>query len=88
MIFSIFNILQDKNPKSIGNSTPLHQAALNGHLDVCELICNNVQNKNPEDDEGKTPLQIAHEKRDWKLLHFLLTANELPLEWLKILQKS
>ena len=80
--------LADKNPAMNNGTTPLHWAALNGHLDVCELICNNVQNKNPEDHKGKTPLQIAHEKRDWKLLHFLLTANGLPLEWLRILQKS
>ena len=63
MIFSIFNILQDKNPKSIGNSTPLDEAALNGHFHVVELILNNVSDKNPSVwmGCGITPLHRAAE---------------------------
>ena len=30
-------------------STPLHYAARNGYLEVCKLIMNNVQEKNPRE---------------------------------------
>ena len=55
--------MQDKNPKSIGNSTPLHQAALNGHFNVVELILNSVRDKNPSVwmGCGITPLHRAAE---------------------------
>ena len=49
------------NPTShmdIGN-TPLHQAAKNGHLLLCELIIDNVDDKNPKYEGEKTPLHYA-----------------------------
>ena len=37
----------------------LHVAAQKGYLNVCKLIAENVQEKNPEDCFGVTPLQLA-----------------------------
>ena len=39
--------------------TPLHWAAGNGHLSVFQLIVDNVNDKNPEDNMGRTPLDMA-----------------------------
>ena len=41
--------------------TPLHEAAWKGHLSVCQLIVDNVDDKNPKNDNGKTPLHLASE---------------------------
>jgi ankyrin repeat protein len=54
---------EDKNPLSnLGgnvNVSPLHLAASHGHLKVCKLILQHVQNKNPEARNGWTPLHSA-----------------------------
>ena len=39
--------------------TPLHYAAKEGHLDVCRLILERVEDKNPEAIGGWTPLHSA-----------------------------
>ena len=51
----------DKNPKSPGFDgwTPFHLAASEGHLDVCELISDNVTDQSPVTGEGETPLYHA-----------------------------
>ena len=36
-------------------------AAKMGHLDVCKFIIERVENKNPSDNDGKTPLHMAAE---------------------------
>ena len=40
-------------------ATPLHIAAVNGNLDLYKLIMNNVDEVNPETNNGKTPLHMA-----------------------------
>ena len=47
------------NPKDDYGKTPLHYAAENGHLGVCQLILEKVHEKNPKDDYGMTPLENA-----------------------------
>ena len=37
----------------------LHLAAENGHLEVCKLIIDKVNDKNPENEDGQTPLHEA-----------------------------
>ena len=49
---------KNKNPKDRGGCTPLHNAARNGHLTVCQLIIENVRDKDPKY-FGWTPIQIA-----------------------------
>ena len=39
--------------------TPLHSAAEGGHLPICEMLRQNMPNKNPRDDRGFTPLHWA-----------------------------
>ena len=51
--------MSNKNPGDIDGDTPLHCAALQGHLNVCKLILENVIVKNPSNDKGETPLSIA-----------------------------
>ena len=49
----------EKNPKNLYLETPLHIAANNGHLDVYQYLIRNVEDKNPQNREGLTPLQYA-----------------------------
>ena len=37
----------------------MHKAAANGHLEVCKLLIDNVDDKNPADDYGLTPWHKA-----------------------------
>ena len=57
--------VEDKNPitKTKYGVTVLHFAAINGHLDVCQLIIKNVENKNPVDNSRRTPKKIAQHKK-------------------------
>ena len=43
------------NPSDDDNLTPFHYAAENGHLSVCKFFVDNLSNKNPKDDVGRTP---------------------------------
>ena len=56
---------------------PLHIAAEKGHLEVCKLLFKNMDEKNPQNSDGKTPLQIASENNQWKIAHYLIRANKL-----------
>ena len=50
------------NPPDPGlcNRTPLHHAAHDGHLKICKLILEEVEERNPREDlEGNTPLHYA-----------------------------
>ena len=51
----------DKNPKDRCGLTPLHAAARQGHLEICQLIMKNIKT-NPSDIKtlyGMTPLDFA-----------------------------
>ena len=54
--------VDDKNPRSDFGWTPLHSAARGGHLEICELITSNVEEKDPPDDNGMTPSKIVIEQ--------------------------
>ena len=46
---------------SYSGFTPLHAAAANGNGIICQLITENVEDKNPVDDTGRTPKQLWKE---------------------------
>ena len=49
-----------KNPREeCFGKTPLHNAAANGHVEVCKLITENVVDKNPKDKYGSSPFHSA-----------------------------
>ena len=47
------------NPADIHGNTPLHWAVESGHLAISNLIMKNVENKNPFNNEGIAPLDLA-----------------------------
>ena len=79
--------------------TPLHYAAQNGLLEVCKLILENVEDKNPVGLDRWTPLDFAAENGHIEICELILekmktnnpkdtsgmTEHELTLisEWLK-----
>ena len=56
--------LTDKNPLVRGFS-PLHMAALAGHVEMCKLIFENIGDKNPVGAHGKTPKDMARDMAKW-----------------------
>ena len=71
--------MEDKNPASFNRysgCTPLHLAAKFGHLEICKLILNNVDKKEPTLMMGKTPLMIAAEHRQFKVCAFIASYME------------
>ena len=52
--------------------TPLHRAAENGHVSVCELIMSHLKDKNPRDYDGNTPLHSAAQKGHFELCCLIL----------------
>ena len=39
--------------------TPLHKAACNGQVEMCQILMKNLNDKNPKDHDGQTPLHWA-----------------------------
>ena len=53
---------ETKNPSTSTGSTPLHEAAEEGHPEICRLMLGNIppdDNINPPDNVGDTPLHHA-----------------------------
>ena len=48
--------------------TPLHDAVMDNHFDVCKFITKNIDNKNPIANDGKTPSDLALELGHFGLL--------------------
>ena len=54
------NRVKEANPKCNSGGTPLHEAASEGHEDMCRLIMEaGISDRNPGDKEGNTPLHKA-----------------------------
>lgn len=51
--------IQGFNPEDNKGQTPFHLAAKNGHLEICQIIMANVEDKNPINHDGETPSQLA-----------------------------
>ena len=66
------------NPSNgFGDQTALHIAAKNGYLDVCKLIAENIEEKNPQDYWGTTPLQVAEDNDQFFIVEYFQTLLEL-----------
>ena len=77
--FILANVV-DKNPKNENGDTPLHQAAKNGFLEICKLICQHAKDTYPENIKnnlGQTPIELACKSKQWKVLHFLIAENKV-----------
>ena len=53
------NLFKVENLKNASGDTPLHKAAINGHLEVFSMVTSRIQNINPRNYEGVTPLHFA-----------------------------
>ena len=52
--------------------TPLHEAAYNGRTDVAEYLLTVVSNKQPLNNDGMTPAQVAADRAKWETLKMLV----------------
>ena len=52
-------IANDKNPANVQGTTPLHEAAKEGKLEVVKYITDQIDEKNPISTDGFTPLHGA-----------------------------
>ena len=74
--------LSKSHPTNLSNGcgeTVLHFAAKNGYLNVCKLIAENIQEKNPENFREATPLQWAEENDQYSVVEYFQTLLDLPL---------
>ena len=67
----IIKYLKHKNPADVLGFTPLHLAAQNGHMKICQLIIGNVADKNPKA-LGWTPLHFAAQKGQMEICKLIL----------------
>ncbi len=76
-LLSIRNI--NLNVKDVNESTPLHWAALSGHVEIGRLLLQNGADVNVKNNYGSTPLHIAASHGHVDILH-LLVENGANLE--------
>jgi ankyrin repeat protein len=76
-LLSIRNI--NVNVKDVNGWTPLHYAAINGHIEIAGLLLQNGAEVNAKDKNGKTPLHWAAYRGHFDILH-LLVENGADLE--------
>ena len=62
----------ERNSLDVSGYTPLHDAAQEGHLDVCKSLIRFGADKTLLCNNGKTPLMMAAEKKHFKVFLFLL----------------
>ena len=74
----------DKNPKDRDDLTPLHLAAENGHIAICEFILNNVVYKNPHNKTGWTPLHWAAGKGKFYAIFITSRSNFFFLYYIRL----
>ena len=74
----ILENVDEKNPNCLDGISPLHVAAENGHLAICELIMNNLEvnykgfYNSPKTLYGETPLHFAAKNGHLKVCQLFL----------------
>ena len=67
------HVLSNKNPRCVGGLTPLHFAVSKGHFEICKIIIENVDDKNPGTFREKlTPLHIPAYKGSIEIFKLIL----------------
>ena len=65
--------LADKNPENDNGFTPLHEAAKNGNLNICQLILKNIKEDNPMNKStGVTALHMAAENGHFDICQLII----------------
>ena len=52
-------VSNDKNPEDADGYTPLHHAARYGHVELCRLIMDEIEDIFPKTKDKTTPLHLA-----------------------------
>ena len=68
--------MADKNPSDNIGVTALHNAAENGHLEVCKTILVNTAFKIPAAQDGYTPLHLAVKNGHFEICKIMLAHTE------------
>ena len=61
----------EKNPPDARGWTPLHDAASEGHTEICRALLKVVENKSPLTNKGETPLQLAEARSRKEVCHLI-----------------
>ena len=90
------SLLENNNKidsRNLTDSTPLHLAALDGHLELATLLISNGANVNAKCKFGETPLHFAAGEGHKEIVEFLVTKGadinaidyqrQTPLKWAK-----
>ena len=72
----------DPNPGDVNGTTPFHNAAERGHLEVCRFFLYNtiLFNKNPKDIYEKTPYHLASNIKVNSLIYNYILQDEIKRE--------
>ena len=68
VLFSKIIVSPKKFVFTLLGRTPLHKAANNGHLEVCQLIMRQIFDKCPKDRYGLTPSDLARKKGHYDIV--------------------
>ena len=69
----IMENIDDKSPRSINGSTPLHLAAYKGHFETCFLLLKKIKDKEPRNGKDQTPLALAAINHHTKVAKLICT---------------
>ena len=72
---------ENENPSNIEGLTPLHEAAINGHVKICKIIIDTLVNRNPPDDNGITPLYLASKNGHFEFCRLIQCKRQTYTKW-------
>ena len=65
-----------KNPRGVNGNTPFHLAAKNGHVEICRVIMNFVDDATPINNDMKTPFHYAAENGHLPMCQLLVQCTK------------